>query len=235
VGTRSETHSQPGLQTTQETRNHRTVNLISTDLDTAISDDSKLSSVTVSVVGQSTKPVSLTESLSPQLSASPATRSLDGDVWGTSVMILSVEAVATDIPDELPTERFKLKNRQSQSGFVGNYTGQSPDNCSDATIFHQKRGQLLHHKRAISVDPGVDYINISDYPDGSISTTFSVVHNILVWTNETFFNGHAGFCQGPSNEVYVTFTDNGGPDWCSKQLQFILDLSKSREKHALPF
>ncbi|KAI0002329.1 hypothetical protein F4779DRAFT_134189 [Xylariaceae sp. FL0662B] len=103
----------------------------------------------------------------------------------------------------------------SSTGFVGNSTNPSPDECTNAQVYIQGRGELHNVGKAISVNPGVPYINIADFPGGSISTTFSVVNGILVWRNESFYNGTAGFCQVNEGDVYATFTQDGGPFNCT--------------------
>ncbi|RYP89237.1 hypothetical protein DL769_000142 [Monosporascus sp. CRB-8-3] len=78
----------------------------------------------------------------------------------------------------------------------------------------QSGGRFLGADKPLSVDPGVRYIDMSSFPGGSISTTFSIVGGILVWENDAFFNGAAGFCQASNGTVYAHFTAAGGPESC---------------------
>jgi hypothetical protein len=90
---------------------------------------------------------------------------------GITIVILSVELAAQQVPDGNRKRGLYLWARDEASGFVGDENYYNPDSCTDATRFHQGNGQLISRKRPISVDPGVDFINISDYPVGSISTS----------------------------------------------------------------
>lgn len=64
------------------------------------------------------------------------------------------------------------------------------------------------------MDPGVPYIDVANYPGGTITTRFDVVNDTLVWTNSLFHEGQAGFCQINGSSVYATFTAAGGPKDC---------------------
>ncbi|RYP74775.1 hypothetical protein DL770_007539 [Monosporascus sp. CRB-9-2] len=95
------------------------------------------------------------------------------------------------------------------SGFVGNSTIQNPENCTEAELYVQSAGRLQPvAETVLSVDPGVDYINLSDYPGGSISSLFMVVDGVLVWENAAFYEGAAGFCQVSNGTVCASFTAN---------------------------
>lgn len=43
-----------------------------------------------------------------------------------------------------------------------------------------------YHGETLSVNPGVDYINIADFPEGSIVTQFDVINGTLVWESSLF-------------------------------------------------
>ncbi|KAI1846556.1 hypothetical protein JX266_007453 [Neoarthrinium moseri] len=130
-----------------------------------------------------------------------------------STVILSVEITTQEI-NETRKRGAELWARDETSGFVGDETFQHPESCSNATLFRRTNGQLLSRSRPLSVDPGVDFINMSNYPGGSITTTFVVVGGVLYWDNNAFYNGTAGFCEGTMGEVYATFTETGGPPNC---------------------
>ncbi|KAH8197807.1 hypothetical protein TruAng_008005 [Truncatella angustata] len=125
-----------------------------------------------------------------------------------STVILSVEL---QVVNDTQKRDLELQTRDEISGYVGDETMWNPSNCSDATVYRQSRGQLvaISKKRTLSVDPGVPYINMADYPGGSIET-----YNALQWKNETFYNGSAGFCMYMTGEVFATFTEAGGPSEC---------------------
>ncbi|RYP05642.1 hypothetical protein DL764_003651 [Monosporascus ibericus] len=109
-------------------------------------------------------------------------------------------------------ESLDMPDPVRSSGFVGNSTFQNPENCTEAEFYVQSAGRLQPMAGAVlSVDPGVDYINLSDYPGGSISSLFMVVDGVLVWENAAFYEGAAGFCQASNGTVYATFTASRGP------------------------
>ncbi|KAK6845030.1 hypothetical protein PG995_015140 [Apiospora arundinis] len=132
-----------------------------------------------------------------------------------STVLLSVEFSAEQASNDTLSRRSLHWKRDDASGFVGDETYQNPGTCSNATLFRQGNGQLVSRQRPLSVDPGVGYINLSDYPGGSISTTFSVIGRVLVWNNTAFYGGSARFCQLQSGTVYGLFTENPGPGNCT--------------------
>ena len=84
-------------------------------------------------------------------------------------------------------------------------------------MFRRSRGQLRLRDRLISVDPDVPYINLMEISaEGSISTTFSVANETLIWTNPKFFAGEAQFCQLPDGDLLVSFIEDGAPDDCER-------------------
>ncbi|KAH6656855.1 hypothetical protein BKA67DRAFT_172069 [Truncatella angustata] len=96
-----------------------------------------------------------------------------------STVILSVEL---QVVNDTQKRDLELQTRDEISGYVGDETMWNPSNCSDATVYRQSRGQLvaISKKRTLSVDPGVPYINMADYPGGSIETC--VYFSITVYT-----------------------------------------------------
>lgn len=159
------------------------------------------------------------ESSQSNTSSGNISDTLGGNITATqnspSIVILSVEPSVIGSPRTQGFGRRDHQKRQADSGFVGQEDDQITENCSNALRFRQGGGQLQRRGRAISVDPGVRFIKLTDYPDGSISTTFSVVNDTLVWSNEVFYNGRASFCRTPNEDVYAVFTAAGGPDGCT--------------------
>lgn len=92
-----------------------------------------------------------------------------------SSVIFSIELSSQEMNDTQKRD-IQLWARDQTSGFVGDEHYYNPDTCTNATLFRQGDGQLTSHKRPLSVDPGVDFINISDYPGGSISTSTSLTY-----------------------------------------------------------
>ena len=108
-----------------------------------------------------------------------------------------------------------LGKRQMDTGFVGGLDPADGSDCSDATLFRRRRGELLLRDRLISVNPGVPYISLMDISvEGSITTTFSVVNDSLIWSNSSFYYGEAQFCQQTDGDILVSFTEDGAPDDC---------------------
>lgn len=103
----------------------------------------------------------------------------------------------------------------SSSGFVGNTTVQNPDNCTNANLYVQSGGQLRTSGKPLSVNLGVDYINIVDFVGGSIMTLFTVIDGTLVWDNAAFVNGTARFCQAGNGTVFALFTQESTPFDCT--------------------
>lgn len=147
----------------------------------------------------------------------------------SSLVILSVEIQAFETENitrrGIAYQWPELEGRQEDSpdtpdpdlssGFVGNTSLQNPDNCTDANLYIQSRGQLRTSGRPLSVNLGVDYINIVDFPGGSIATLFTVINGILVWENVAFVNGTARFCQSANGTVFALFTQVVPPFDCT--------------------
>jgi hypothetical protein len=99
--------------------------------------------------------------------------------------------------------------------FVGNSTTGTTFDCSQANVFLQGDGRLVSFGRPLSAEPGARYVDINDFPTGTVTCSLDVVDGFLVWRNSTFYGGTAGFCQGTDGDVYATFTESGGPDGCT--------------------
>ncbi|RYP18982.1 hypothetical protein DL767_009730 [Monosporascus sp. MG133] len=98
-----------------------------------------------------------------------------------------------------------LAARQASGGFVGGAGPINPETCADATVFEFVDGELISGGQAVRVDPGLSFTEFEVSPTGSISTFFGVVAGTLVWANDAFSGGRAGFCQVPSGQVYIAF------------------------------
>ncbi|KAK8029063.1 hypothetical protein PG991_006119 [Apiospora marii] len=166
-----------------------------------------------------TDPVPTSQAPTEATSNQPASMTTQGPSSATaSQVILSIEAIASFGPaSQTPRvrPRGELGKRDEDPGFVGDSRDPNPDSCSNAVRFRQSNGQLQRRGRPVSVDPGVDYIDLADYPGGSISTLFSVVDDRLQWDNEAFSGGRAAFCQVGNETVYAVFIKDGGPRDCS--------------------
>ncbi len=133
----------------------------------------------------------------------------------SSIVILSAQPRFVGAEGEgVETRTSNLIRRQVEPGFIGKVDVTGSSNCSDATLFRRSRGELQLKGRPISVDPGVAYINLMDYPDGSITTRFSVINDTLVWTSSAFYEGQAGFCEDYNGDIFISFTEAGGPSGC---------------------
>lgn len=108
----------------------------------------------------------------------------------------------------------KRQTTLSGVGFVGSGDHWNPIKCSEAALFHREYGKLIRNGRPVSVDPGVPYINMADYPNGSITTEFSIENGILRWRNNQFFGGIARFCQVNNDSVYAVFSNTKRPANC---------------------
>jgi hypothetical protein len=103
--------------------------------------------------------------------------------------------------------------------------------CSLATPFIFDHGTLSSGGQLISTDPGVTYQPFAVNPDvGSITTTFAVEGNTLVWYNESFVNNYADSCQDTGGQVWVIFDGNPPPFDCST---IVLVTFESKFKTAL--
>ncbi|RYP66941.1 hypothetical protein DL771_007515 [Monosporascus sp. 5C6A] len=103
-----------------------------------------------------------------------------------------------------------LAARQASGSFIGGAGPINPDSCAEATKFELVDEELISGGQAVSVDPGLSFTEFEVSSTGSISTVLGVVAGTLVWANDAFSGGQAGFCQVPSGQVYITFA---GPDF----------------------
>ncbi|KAK6210821.1 hypothetical protein LQW54_005869 [Pestalotiopsis sp. IQ-011] len=141
-------------------------------------------------------------------------------------------ATPTVVKRDSKQEAKQLRERQAiadMSGFLGDSVLDHPDSCSNAQIYILSQGQLVQGTRALSVDPGVDYINMITFPGGSISTTFSVQNDRLTWSNESFYNGAAGFCMTADGQIYVLFSQSDSPANCTLIGILVFDINHAQQ------
>lgn len=98
-------------------------------------------------------------------------------------------------------------------GFISN--NNVTFSCSHAAPYYTFNGQLRQVRTGLplSVNPGVPFINFTIANQGSISTRFEVVDEVLHWYNPQFFGGEAIFCV-VGNFIFATFTSSGRPAAC---------------------
>ena len=98
-------------------------------------------------------------------------------------------------------------------GFVAN--ANVTRSCTNAAPYRVFNGQLFEIATgmALSVNIGVPFINFTMGAQGSISTRFEIVDDVLRWYNPQFFGGEAGFCVIGS-AIFATFTSSGRPANC---------------------
>lgn len=89
--------------------------------------------------------------------------------------------------------------------------------CLDATKYQLNGTRLNDLTSGVGVSANLaaaPYVSLNDpVAGGSITTSFTIEGNVLVWSNSQFFNGRAGFCE-LKDVVYATFTAAGGPAGC---------------------
>lgn len=132
---------------------------------------------------------------------------------GNNFIILSVV-----VPPASPTAGGVVKRQEAAplaigSGFVT--TGEVSASCASATVFQLFNGVLtrLDTLTDVSVNDEVAIASF-DNTTGSIATAFSVVNNVLVWSNKQFPQGYASFCE-QDRYIYLTFAPNAQPVGCT--------------------
>ncbi|ETS79107.1 hypothetical protein PFICI_08960 [Pestalotiopsis fici W106-1] len=101
--------------------------------------------------------------------ATPTSSSSALSASSISTVILGVEFQVTNTTRKRGKPMWK---HDDSSGFVGNETILNPSNCSEASVYRQSAGELVARvgRKSLSVDPGIAYISMANYPGGSIST-----------------------------------------------------------------
>lgn len=142
-----------------------------------------------------------------------------------TTIFLSIEPISgpTAAPQARAAPAWKFWDRRqapapvAEYGYLGNAETPNPKGCSDARTFVIDDGQLLYASgpaNGLSVDPGVPMINVPDAQPGSIVTFFSIVGSQLRWTDSSFYNNRARFCQAADGMVWAAFVQNGSPTGC---------------------
>ncbi len=103
---------------------------------------------------------------------------------------------------------------QLSDGFVGDPSSGTSFDCSGAQVFTLDDGRLQSNGKLLSVDPGVEYVDINSVLGGKISSGFDSEDGLLTWRNTEFSGGIAGFCKAMDGHIYATFTNSGGPAGC---------------------
>lgn len=118
-------------------------------------------------------------------------------------------------------------------GFISN--NEVTFSCSFAAPYYTFNGQLLEAATGLplSVNAGVPFINLTIAAQGSISTRFEIVDEVLHWYNPQFFGGEAIFCVVGS-AIFATFTSSGRPAGCVT-VQLVLIRGQCSELHPSVF
>jgi hypothetical protein len=104
----------------------------------------------------------------------------------------------------------------ANTGFIGGAGPVNTSDCSLATPFVFSNGTLSSGGQLLSTEPGLSYQPfMTDATVGSITTTFAIQDNILVWLNDEFSGGQAGFCQDNQGQVFITFDTTIPPFDCT--------------------
>ncbi|KAJ4391092.1 hypothetical protein N0V93_004707 [Gnomoniopsis smithogilvyi] len=135
---------------------------------------------------------------------------------GIEFIILSVSALPAS-PQATPVAGVVKRQDDTPlavgTGFVS--AGEVTNACGSASIFELYNGVLtrLNTLTPVSVDPGVPIVPFNT-ATGSITNTFSIVNNTLVWQNSQFPQGFASFCEQDSF-IYVTFAAQEQSNGCT--------------------
>ncbi|XXH02684.1 hypothetical protein Hte_009067 [Hypoxylon texense] len=105
---------------------------------------------------------------------------------------------------------------QPGNSFIGDDGFANAADCSEAAHFTLSKGRLSRNGHFLTADPDFVYVPFArPLPTDAVAHTFSVVDGYLRWSNDRFFDGHAGFCQVPYGQVYATFhNENTWPFNC---------------------
>lgn len=133
--------------------------------------------------------------------------------------IVNVEAIAAEIAPILNPKRDVSPRAVIDPGVMVNLGYVSVNNvtktCANAAPYRVFNGQMFEVSTglALSVNFGVPFMNFTLAAQGSISTRFEIVDDVLHWYNPQFFGGEAGFCVIGA-DIFATFTSVGRPVNC---------------------
>ncbi|KAI1494573.1 hypothetical protein F5X96DRAFT_526030 [Biscogniauxia mediterranea] len=210
--TGTETITTTGTDTTTSTGTDTTATetLTTTGTDTITTTGTDTTTFTSPSTGPSTGPGNNTMTTSTGTGVTTTTSGVPG-ITDIPDVIVVLGVLPGDIDGNGKKRSVARLRRQAlldtSGGFVGAAGPVNPESCDDATAFTLSRGQLLSGGQPIATDPGVVFMPLQVNPEGSISTTFSIVNGVVRWFNDEFDNGEAGFCQigGRGGQVYATF------------------------------
>lgn len=124
------------------------------------------------------------------------------------------------VPQPGPGKRSNKHRRATIDPTIHRNIGYIGDNnvrfsCSNAAPYYAFNGQLLEYASGLplSVNPGVPYINFTIAAQGSISTRFQIVDDVLHWYNPQFLGGEAIFCV-VGRAIFATFAGTDRPTGC---------------------
>jgi hypothetical protein len=96
-------------------------------------------------------------------------------------------------PDDDTT--FTDRKRQTYNAPVLLGDGTLSANCQNADKFYIQGGKLFDNDLVVGAAEGTPYTLLAGNSNpGSIQGTFSVVNNLLVWSNTSFATTQASFC-----------------------------------------
>lgn len=101
------------------------------------------------------------------------------------------------------------KARRQSGGYIGNAGVYSPVDCSQAKQFNIVDGELTSGGQKVSTSPGAGPGRLAVGPAvGSITRTWEIVNDELLWANASFADGQARFCVDSATRA-VLFTTTG--------------------------
>ncbi|KAH6652288.1 hypothetical protein BKA67DRAFT_352219 [Truncatella angustata] len=179
--------------------------------------DTVTSLVTSTFTTVSTFTTSVLETLTATVTSTATTSSIFTTTAATSFNILSVRLAATATAAPVRRELSSRHKRQIDGipqGFLGSALNPNPNVCSNAVLVEFLNGELFAAGQSISTDLNVPFLDLTRPVEGSITTSFSIGSDILVWANAAFFGGFARFCQVQNGTVYALFTELDAPAAC---------------------
>lgn len=170
--------------------------------------------------GSQTGPVTGSGSLTPIPSGSLGpSQAPSASASGTGApAVPSADVFVIGIGPADPTGAPGSKARRQSSGFIGNAGVNNPVECSQATQWAIIDGELTSGGQKVSTSPGPAAAPLAVSPTvGSITRTWEIVDDELLWVNGSFAGGQATFCQDSTiRKVFFVTTGAGTePDGCT--------------------
>ena len=173
-------------------------------------------------------------------SGSPNPFSLAGLSSPSSQPALASGVITTTTPTPSPTPfllsitpapaRQRRRRQTTNQQLVGG-DGQSTAECSNAARLVVNEGQLSINGQLLITLPGqpfVPFFSTGGATPGSISTTFDIVDDRLIWSNGAFADGTASFCRDQAGTIFAVF---GTPPVDCAEVVLSSVPSKSHMKH----